>query len=109
MVKTFEELRSGADEVTDQDVLTERNLMRRGASLLYARQSKSHGDAATRHFSASTDHLNRPADTMEDQLQNITNALKEMNKGFERLRDQSGSITALCLVSALLVEKGAKR
>ena len=107
-MKTFEELRDGAEVTTNQDVLIERNLLRKGAGLLYARQSKSHGDAASRHFSASTQHLNRPADNMEDQLLNIINAMKEMNDGFEKLRDQNGSITALCLVSVLLNEKGKR-
>ena len=104
-MKTLEEIRGTV--TTDPEFLEER-LLRKGAGLLYARQSKNHGDAATRHFSASTDHLNRAADTMEEQLQNITNAMKEMNKGFERLRDQNGSITALCLVSVLLSEKGRR-
>ena len=106
MMKTLEEIRGSV--VTDPEVLNERNLMRKGAGLLYARQSKSHGDAAARHFSTSNQHLNRPANTMEDQLLNITNAMKEMNGGFERLRDQHGSITALCLVSVLLNEKGKR-
>ena len=105
MMKTLEEIRGTVN--TEPEFLEER-LLRKGAGLLYARQSKNYGDAASRHFSASTQHLNRPADTMEDQLQNITNAMKEMNNGFERLRDQNGSITALCLVSVLLSEKGKR-
>ena len=106
MMKTLEEIRGTV--TTDEDLLTERNLMRKGAGLLYARGSKTHGDAAARHFNASTQHLNRPANTMEDQLLNITNAMKQMNDGFEKLRDQNGSITALCLVSVLLSEKGSR-
>ena len=104
-MKTFEEIRGTG---TAEPEFLEERLLRKGAGLLYARKSKNHGDAAARHFSASTQHLNRPANTMEDQLQNITNAMKEMNDGFERLRDQNGSITALCLVSVLLSEKGRR-
>lgn len=105
VVKTFQEIRGTG--TTEPEFLEER-FLRKGAGLIYARQSKNHGDAASRHFSASTQHLNRPADTMEDQLQNITNALEEMNKGFGKLRDQNGSITALCLVNVLINEKGKR-
>ena len=104
-MKTFEEIRG---TVTTEPEFLEERFLRKGAGLIYARQSKNHGDAASRHFSASTQHLNRPANTMEDQLLNITNAMKEMNDGFERLRDQNGSITALSLVSVLLSEKGRR-
>ena len=105
MMKTLEEIRG---TVTTEPEFLEERLLKKGAGLLYARQSKNHGDAAARHFNASTQHLNRPANTMEDQLLNITNAMKEMNDGFEKLRDQNGSITALCLVSVLLSEKGSR-
>lgn len=104
-MKTLKEIRG---TVTTEPEFLEERLLRKGAGLLYARQSKNHGNTATRHFSASTQHLNRPANTMEDQLLNITNAMKEMNDGFERLRDMNGSITALCLVSVLLSEKGKR-
>jgi hypothetical protein len=104
-MKTLEEIRGA---VTTEPEFLEERFLRKGAGLIYARQSKKHGDAASRHFSDSTQHLNRPADTVEDQLQNITNAMKEMNDGFVRLRDQNGSITALCLVSVLLSEKGRR-
>ena len=104
-MKTLEEIRGVV--ATEPEFLEER-LLRKGAGLLYARQSKNAGGAAVRYFNASTQHLNRPANTVEDQLQNITNAMMDMNKGFEKLRDQSGSITALCLVSVLLSEKRKK-
>ena len=105
-MKSFDELR---EFNADPEVLEERNLVRKGAGLMYARQSKSHGDAATKHFSAATNHLNRPADSVEDQLTNLTNAMKEMSSGMMRMRDQGGSITALALVSVLLSEKGKGR
>ena len=104
-MKTFEEIRG---TVTTEPEFLEERLLRIGAGVIYARQSKNHGDAASRHFTAATTHLNRPADTMEDQLLNITNAMKEMNDGFVRLRDQNGSITALCLVNVLINEKGKR-
>ena len=105
-MKTLEEIRGTV--TTDPEFLEER-LLRKGAGLIYARQSRNHGDAASRHFSAANTHLDRPADTMEDQLLNITNAMKEMNDGYSKLRDQNGSITALCLVSVLLSEKSRGR
>ena len=101
-MKSFDELREFS---ADPEVLEERNLVRKGAGLMYARQSKTHGDAATKHFSAATNHLNRPADSVEDQLTNLTNAMKEMSSGMMRMRDQGGSITALCLVTVLLNER----
>lgn len=101
-MKTFKQIRT---DTTEQEFLEERPL-RKGAGLLYARQSKVHGDTAERHFSASAQHLNRVSNSLEEQLDNITNAMKEMNHGFGKLRLQNGSITSLVLVSVLLSEKG---
>ena len=100
-MKTLDEIRGSN---ADPEFLEER-VLRKGAGLVYARQSKKHGDDAARHFNAANNHLNRPADTVEDQLSNLTDAMKEMNSGLMRMRDQNGSLTALCLVSVLLNER----
>jgi len=104
-MKTLEEIRGSN---ADPEYLEER-LLRKGAGLVYARQSKKHGDDATKHFNAANNHLNRPANTMEDQLNNLTNAMNETNQGLIKLRDQNGSITALALVGVLLSEKVRNR
>jgi hypothetical protein len=103
-MKTFDEIRQ--DRV-DPDLLEE-GVLRKGAGLVYARQSKVHGDAASRHFSNATNHLTRPADALDDQITNIRNAMKELSSGLTRMRDQNGSITSLCLVGVLLSEKGKR-
>ena len=104
-MKTLEEIRG---TVTTEPEFLEERILRRGAGLMYARQSKMNGDAATKHFTNASNHLNRPADSLEDQVTHLTNALKETNQGLIKLRDQNGSMTALTLVGVLLSERGGR-
>ena len=105
-MKSFDELRTSSKPETE---FLEERFLRKGAGLMYARQSKVNGDAATKHFTNASNHLNRPTDSLEDQVTNLTNALQETNQGFIKLRDQTGSLTALTLVGVLLSEKKQQR
>lgn len=104
-MKSFDDLR--VTFKSEPEFLEER-FLRKGAGLMYARQSKMNGDTATKHFANASNHLNRPADSLEDQLTNLTNAMKETNLGLIKLRDQNGSVTALTLVGVLLSERDGK-
>ena len=106
VMKTLKEIRSPA---SGSEVLEEGKLLRRGAGALYARQSKVHGDDASRHFSIANSHLTRSSDSLEEQLENIRKGLQETNKGLQKMRDQNGSITALCLISVLFSERSGGR
>ena len=103
-MKTFEQLR----EETNNSEILEEGLLRKGAGLVYASQSKKHGDAAVRYFSQVSQHLNRHSETVEERLDQVSSAINLLSKGMIEMRNQNGSITSLCLVSVLLNERSKK-
>ena len=117
-MKTFSDIRERRSPQTlDQEIdsnsakpssaeLNEANLLRKGAGLVYARQSKQFGDKAAQSFRSARQRFQiRPNESIEDRIENLSEGLKDLSKGLEDLRNQNGSITALTLASVLLSEK----
>ena len=102
-MKRFEEL--VLREPTDPEYLEER-LLRKGAGLLFAAQSKSRGDRAVQHFKTAQGLLNTNAGASTDQrVESLSRSFDEMCNGLIELRHQNGAITALSLSAVLLGEK----
>ncbi len=100
-MKTLEEIRLNH---TDKE-LNERYL-RKGAGLVFARQSKTYGDRAARSFKTARERLRMtPTDTPDDQMKRLSAGLQDLSKGLEDLRNQNGAITSLVLTGVLLSER----
>ena len=98
-MKTLPELR--------EEQLQER-FLRKGAGLMFAARSKSHGDKAERHFNQANQYLQqpkKPTDTLENRVETLVDALSALTQGMIEIRNQNGAITSLCLTSVLLSEK----
>ena len=106
-MKTYKELKQ---ELENRDDLKESRLLRKGVSLVFARNAKKHGDDAVRHFKSAQTKLNkRPLDTPEDLIERFTEGLNELCEGMISLRKQNGAVTSLTLTSALLNERTDKQ
>jgi hypothetical protein len=100
-MKTLPELR--------EEQLNER-FLRKGAGIMFASQSKSHGDKAERHLETAKQHLHkRPNQSLEERVENIEKSLQSLADGLISMRNQNGAITSLCLTAVLLNEKGKGR
>lgn len=106
-MKTYKELKL---ELEKRDEINESRLLRKGFSLVFARNAKKHGDDAVRHFKSAQTKLNkRPLDTPEDLIEHLTEGLNELCEGMISLRKQNGAVTSLTLTSALLNERTDKQ
>ena len=100
-MKTFDELRNNLTE----EQLNER-FLRKGAGLVFARQSKTYGDRAARSFRSARDHFRLiPNASPEENLKSLSAGLSDLSSGLEDLRNQNGAITSLALTSVLLSER----
>lgn len=119
MTKTFEELRSElrhfeerinelSEEQLDElyeEQLNER-LLRKGAGIGFAVQSKAYGDRATRSFRAARGRFRlNPSASPDENVKTLSAGLSDLCVGLEELRNQNGAITSLVLTGVLLSEK----
>ena len=106
-MKTYKELKQ---EIENRNELKEFRYLRKGVSLVFARNAKKHGDDAVRHFKSAQTKLNkRPLDTSEERIERLTEGLNDLCKGMISLRKQNGAVTSLTLTSALLNERTDKQ
>ena len=100
-MKTFDEFRSNQT----QEQLNER-FLRKGAGLVFARQSRIHGNRASRSFKSAKERFRfNPNASLEDQLKGLSDGLQELSSGLDELRNQNGAITSLALTIVLLSER----
>ena len=100
-MKTFDELRNNLTE----EQLNER-FLRKGAGLVFARQSKTYGDRAARSFRSARDRFRlNPNDSPEENIKSLSAGLSDLSSGLEDLRNQNGGITSLALTSVWLSER----
>lgn len=106
-MKTYQELKL---ELEKRDELNESRFLRKGVSLVFARNAKKHGDDAVRNFkTAQTKLSKRPLDTPEERIERLTEGLNDLCEGMISLRKQNGAVTSLTLTSALLNERTDKQ
>ena len=99
-MKTYKKLR--------QQQLDER-FVRRGGALVFANQSRTHGNKAEQHFVEAKRFLANPNNkTMEQRVDAMSNALTSLANGLQAMRHQTGSHVSLSLTGVLLNEKPSK-
>ena len=102
-MKTYKELKQ---EIENREDLKESRLLRKGGSLVFARNAKKHGDDAVRHFKSAQTKLNkRPLDTPEERIEHLTEGLNELCDGMISLRKQTGALTGISISAVLLNER----
>ena len=107
-MKSFKE--TTTNEVSDDFLLTESRLLRKGAAILLARSAKKHGDAATNHFNAAQRLFSRKLDqSLENQMENLMKGLNELCSGLVSLRKQNGSNTSIATAAVLFNERTDKQ
>lgn len=105
-MKTYKELKQ---ELENRDDLKESRLLRKGVSLVFARNVKKQGDDAVRHFKSAQTKLNkRPLDTPDERMQCLTEGLNDLCEGMISLRKQNGALASL-VTSSILLSKSIKR
>jgi len=100
-MKTFDEFRAELNE--DQ---IDESYLRKGAGLVFARQSKVYGDRAVKDFKSAQEKFRvNPNATVEEGMKSLSDGLSDLSRGLENLRNQNGAITSLVLTGVLLSEK----
>ena len=106
-MKRFEEL--VLREPTDPEYLEE-HLLRKGAGLLFAAQSKTRGNKAEQHFKNAMSMLNTSAGVSDsERLDSFGRALTEVSKGLIETRHQIGALTSVAVTGVVLSERKSKR
>ena len=101
-MKTYKELKQ---ELENRDDLKESRLLRKGVSLVFARNAKKHGDDAERHFKSAQKHFGKGTfDSNVEELEVLRNGLDKLSQGLISLRLQSGSIVSIQITNTLLTE-----
>ena len=112
-MKTMKELRTeNLNEHFSQkgEGLLQERFLRKGAGIMFASQSKSHGDKAERHLQNAKQHLQtKPNMSLDERVESITKSMEALTDGLISMRNQNGAITSLCLTAVLLNEKGKGR
>jgi hypothetical protein len=102
-MKTYKELKQDLDEPKE---LNESRFLRKGVSLVFARNAKKHGDDAVRHFKNAQSKLSkRPLDTPEERIERLTEGLNDLCEGMISLRKQNGALTGISTTVVLLNER----
>ena len=106
-MKTYKELKQ---EIENSKELNESRFLRKGVSLVFARNAKKHGDDAVRHFkTAQTKLSKRPLDTPEERIERLTECLNDLCEGMISLRKQNGALTGISTSAVLLNERSSKQ
>jgi hypothetical protein len=106
-MKRFDEIYQS--EPNDPEFLEER-LLRKGAGVMFASQSRTRGNKAERHFNnAITILTNNGLGSDAEPLETLGKALVELSMGLVETRHQIGALTSLALIGVVLSERKSKR
>jgi len=110
--KTYRELMKEHAETLESnpEQLNELRFLRGASALVLASKGKQYGDKVVRNANQGKSHLRKvnKKDPIEEQLEDITNALEEMFECLIESRKQLGSLTGVALTSALISERSTK-
>jgi hypothetical protein len=110
--KTYRELMKEQMTLKDStpEQLNELRFLRGASALMLSSKAKRHGDKVVQNANQGKTHLRRvrKKDPIEDQLEEITNALEEMFECLIESRNQLGSVTGVALTSVLISERSTK-
>ena len=100
-MKTFNDI------MNNKNSSIEEGYRRKGAGLIFASKSRSHGIKAEQHFKKAIGYIDNKTTniTDEERLNNIMLAISELSKGLIEIRHQNGNITALALTSLTINER----
>ena len=102
-MKTYKELKQDLDEPKE---LNESRVLRKGVSLVFARNAKKHGDDAVRHFKNAQSKLSkRPLDAPEERIERLSEGFDDICEGLISLRKQNGSAVGVSLSAVLMSER----
>jgi len=94
---------------SENELLDENRLVRKGLGLVLGRQSKIHGDKSVQNFKNSQRLLSNPSKDMEKRMDNLEKGLIEYSEGMINLRKQIGSLVSMVNLSILLSERTDKQ
>ena len=106
-MKTYQELKL---ELEKRDELNETRLLRKGVSLVFARNAKKHGDDAVRHFKDAQRKFSvRGTDTPEERIERLTEGLNDLCEGMVSLRKQNSAVAGIVTTAVLINERTDKQ
>ena len=102
-MKTYKELKQ---KIENPKELNESRFLRKGVSLVFARNAKKHGDDAVRHLkSAQQKFKRRGLDTPEERIERLSEGFDDLCEGLISLRKQNGSAVGVSLSAVLMSER----
>ena len=100
-MKTYKELKQ---EIENRNDLKESRLLRKGVSLVFARNAKRYGNSAERHLDTAIRNFTTIGNNdFKGDLKKINVGLAEVANGLIDMRKQIGEATGIVLINSLLM------